>query len=296
MMCDAFRRIRFAAVESYQYVGLGSVYFSDFALFHRALGIQKMVSIEKQLTHEQRFRDNLPYANVELLMGPTSTELPKVKLEDMRSIVWLDYDDPLSRGMLDDLRHVLLRVCSGTAIVVTVQAHPPSKPEGDSRSTVQIVSQQIGSDVVDPGLADEDFYGWGTAAIYRKALVDHIAAVLASRNATRPYGQQFLFEQVLNFNYRDGAPMLTVGGVIFDRGQKMLFDQCGFDELTFSRRGTEAFLIDIPLLTLRELRRLESQLPLPAGVNLELGSMPPLHADKFVQLYRYFPNFSNVDL
>ena len=37
MMIESFRRLRFATIESYQYVGLGSVYFSDFYLIHRAL-------------------------------------------------------------------------------------------------------------------------------------------------------------------------------------------------------------------------------------------------------------------
>lgn len=48
ILCDAFRRrSKFASVESYQYVGFGSVWFSDFSLFHRQLGIGKMISIER---------------------------------------------------------------------------------------------------------------------------------------------------------------------------------------------------------------------------------------------------------
>ena len=103
MMCDAFRRLKFGTVESYQYVGLGSVYFSDFALFHRALDITKMVSIEDMpAEEEQRFRDNLPYSNIEILPGKTTTELLKVDLT-LRTICWLDYDGQLDRYMFDDL-------------------------------------------------------------------------------------------------------------------------------------------------------------------------------------------------
>lgn len=56
MMCDVFRRLRpFGRVEDYMYVGFGSVWFSDFSLFHRALGIRDMLSIEKERSAEQRF-------------------------------------------------------------------------------------------------------------------------------------------------------------------------------------------------------------------------------------------------
>ena len=42
MLCDVFRRLtHFQPVETYCYVGFGSVWFSDFVLFHRALGVSE---------------------------------------------------------------------------------------------------------------------------------------------------------------------------------------------------------------------------------------------------------------
>ena len=67
MMVEAFRRLRFGSIESYQYVGLGSVYFSDFSLIHRTLGISKMVSIEKNEEDKSRFIENAPFSCIELL-------------------------------------------------------------------------------------------------------------------------------------------------------------------------------------------------------------------------------------
>lgn len=40
MLCDLLRRMRFSSLESYQYVGFGSVAFVDFRMIHRALGIK----------------------------------------------------------------------------------------------------------------------------------------------------------------------------------------------------------------------------------------------------------------
>jgi hypothetical protein len=298
MMCEAFRRLRFGTVESYQYVGLGSVYFSDFALFHRALRIDSMVSIEAEIQDEQRFMDNRPYANIRMLCGQTTTELPKVDLS-LRSIVWLDFDGRLSRGILEDIRSVVTRICSGSVLVVSVQCRPETVDAAASnnpRARVEKMEKDLGSERVNPDWDDERLLGWGTARTFREIILNEIEAVVSQRNGSRPAAQRIEFEQVFNFHYKDGANMLTVGYVFFDRGQRGLFDEAAFDQLDFVKRGEEPFRIDIPLLTQRELRLLEKQMPPDPTRPLELGSMPARDAERFVKIYRHFPNFAAVDL
>lgn len=44
MLCAAFERLHpFQRIERYRYVGFGSIYFSDFQLLHRQLGITDML-------------------------------------------------------------------------------------------------------------------------------------------------------------------------------------------------------------------------------------------------------------
>ena len=62
MLCEAFRHLHpFERPERYSYVGMRSIYFSDFHLFHRARGISDMVSIEKDAYAEECLNFNLPY-------------------------------------------------------------------------------------------------------------------------------------------------------------------------------------------------------------------------------------------
>lgn len=294
MIGDALARLKFGTVESYQYVGLGSVYFSDFVLFHRRLGIKKMVSIERETQDQQRFLDNRPFSNIQMLWGSTNTELQKVDLS-LRSIVWLDFEDSLNREILDDVRSVVTRAVSGTAILVTLRCRPEEQDESDRRSVVNALANSLGKDRVDLSLNDSDLLGWGTAEVYRNILVNDIAAALVQRNGTRPPGQKLIFEQILNFHYKDGVHMQTVGGVIFDNGQRPLFDQCAFGELEFFRPDSNAFRIDVPKLTTRELRLLEAQLPLDEDGTLSAGSMPGRDAEWFRKIYRYFPVFAVVE-
>ena len=99
MLCDVFRRLRpFGRVEDYVYVGFGSVWFSDFSLFHRALGIRDMISIEAADTAKERIEANKPF-RIPVDYRTSNDALPD--LDWLRNqFLWLDYDDPMSTDML----------------------------------------------------------------------------------------------------------------------------------------------------------------------------------------------------
>ena len=90
--------------------------------------------------------------------------------------------------------------------------------------------------------------------------------------------------------------MLTTGGVFYDESQKTIFDSCGFSELSFVRTDDKPLIIRVPKLTFREIRKLDCQLPLKPGQTITPGSMPASEAENYAQIYRYFPNFSIVEL
>src|SRR3954470_6008578 len=82
------------------YVGLGSVWFVDFDLAHRELGIETMVSIEADDVLYERARFNKPYRTVEVVRGYSYDVIPLLLSDraDLTShpwIVWLDYDEAM---------------------------------------------------------------------------------------------------------------------------------------------------------------------------------------------------------
>ena len=55
MLCEALSRLSIISdVKHYQYVGFSSVYFADFSLFHKQLGIQK--ADDQTPTQAQQFQ------------------------------------------------------------------------------------------------------------------------------------------------------------------------------------------------------------------------------------------------
>lgn len=277
MMADAFARLRpFGSVETYRYVGMGSVYFADFALFHKVCGLTNLVSIEDAPDEatQNRFKFNVPLGSIELKFGHSNVELPKLPWEDIRTICWLDYDYSLTRDVLVDIRFLAARLAPGSLLAVTVDTKlVEGESEGDSllgRLVAQIGTEEK---IPTPITAAKILKEPEVNSVLRTIMKQELREGVNERNAGKPKGQRITFDQIFNFEYRDGAPMLTVGWVVFEEGRRNQFLQCGFEELPFARSGDEPFVIAPPFLTPHEMREIDkcdeletyraSDLPLP---------------------------------
>jgi hypothetical protein len=291
MMADAFLRLRpFGSVESYRYVGMGSVYFSDFTLFHTVCGITDLVSIEDAPDErtQDRFKFNVPLGSIELKFGHSNVELPKLPWEGVRTICWLDYDGSLTRPVLTDIRFLAARMAPGSLLSVTVDARLEN--ESGSESLLDRLIAQIGAEEKVPThiSAAKKLREPEIKSVLRTIMTQELIDGINERNAGMPRAQQITFEQIFNFEYSDTAPMLTIGWVIFDEGRSAQFDQCDFRKLGFTRSGEEPFVIAPPFLTPHEMRELDrcdaretyrsSDLPLPSD-----------ERKKYEDIRRYWP-------
>jgi|SRR5438128_8005847 len=86
MLAEALSRLsKLERPDNYRYVGFGAIYFRDFSLFHKMLGIHDMKSIEHNRSEETRFWSNRPFRCVEMLFGPSRVELPKAGLDEKKT-------------------------------------------------------------------------------------------------------------------------------------------------------------------------------------------------------------------
>lgn len=291
MLAATFMRLReFGSVEAYRYVGLGSVNFSDFVLFHRTLGITSMLSIEKDVAKRERFEFNRPLGNIELRFGTTTTVLPTLTW-NQRSIVWLDYDDPIQGSMLEDIDCVCTSVAPGSILLVTMNAEPGS----GSDDRVARLDAAIGTEnLPTAGINQLELAGWGTAAAYRRIIDTRIRRVLLDRSAADSPESKLQYQQLFNFQYQDDARMVSVGGVIFDAGQRPIVAKCSFEDLPFVCDADEPYRLDVPSLTHREMRHLDQQLPCDPTV-LHGPGIPISQLRSYSRTYRYAPFFVDAD-
>ncbi len=298
MLAEIFRRLRpFRPPEDYTYIGLGSIWFADFILFHRLLGVRRMVSIEREVASTARVRANRPFRSIRLDFRDTSVALPALRW-NQPYYLWLDYDDPLNTNILADMTIVAARARSGTALAVTVQSHcaPDAAATADDGgpSAIERFRDRFGRERVPEGVFDEDLFGWRFATLSRRMLIAEIEATLATRNAV-PDIEQMSFRPICEIEYEDGAKMTTIVGMFVAARDEARFADCEFGRLDFVDAPGGLLRIRVPILTMREIRQLERCLPRVSAGLIKVGSVPPNHARRFADLYRYFPNFAALE-
>lgn len=300
MLCEVFGRLgSFQPVPEYVYVGFGSVWFEDFILFHRILGVREMISIERDVAARRRIEENKPFSNITVHYNTASRILPRLDWS-RRHFVWLDYEDALSTEILLDVRTVAARGQSGTLIAISVpckRAHQIEDAGADPTgpSALDRFRDVFGRERVHSAVSEAQLEGWPFGKLSRRMLKAEIQAALAVRNAAAARGDILSFKPICDIEYDDGTKMTTVVGIIAAAGEKGAFAECRFGHLDFLPSKGRLVRVKVPKLTVREVRKLERQLPKLVGGKLDLGSIPALEAKAFKILYRYLPNFAVLE-
>ena len=319
MLCDAFLRLSFfGPVENYRYVGFGSTTFVDFILFHKMLGIKDMISIEKCEEDKARFEFNNPFDCIRMEYGDSNDVLPSLAW-DIKTIVWLDYDGPLTESFLEDIACASMNLVSGSMLVVTVDVEtvdvesdsPLDRPFTDEdvqNYRLEEFEERVGGDKVPVDLEGKNLEGEEMAVTCGRVILNEIKQTLRDRNGLYSDKHKVEYNPLFNFRYQDGAKMLTVGGIFYEAGDKESLDKCEFENLEFVRSDTtfyedEAFCEDkafykikVPMLTHRECLYLDQKLP---HGNSDDGKQIGLTEDdinNYKRLYRYFTIFAEIEL
>jgi len=276
MIVDACRRLTaISALDQYQYVGFGGLEFIDFVEFHRGLGIPLMTSIERDTQIQHRLEFNKPYHSIRVLMGEARDQLPQVDWSKL-SITWLDYTDVLTKDILRDLDYVVRSTVPGSIVIVTVNGGATFPLS----SRLDNLRQKLG-DLINDDLNASDMNGWGPAQVERRVL--QATAHSVSRDA-----HGLPFRQLFNFHYADDAKMLTWGGIVTSPSLDRTIDACRFDDLGFVRTGDDAFEINIPVFTEREITFLETELVgSPTGIMPKIKGIDAKDIEAFAQVYRW---------
>jgi hypothetical protein len=293
LLMEAFHRLALAGFDfrEYTYVGLGSVYYADFILFHKYLYLDKMICVEKS-DIPRRMEFNKPFPWIKLRMKAVSEVIPTLKRRQPH-LVWLDYDCGLDDEIIRDISGMLRVLADGSVLIITVEAEPrleaelregdltPSQEE-DRRyqEAVRVFGRFLKS-----GLRRRDISRRALPGTLARALRNHIFSEVSERT---PQGR---FVQLFNFCYSDNAQMLTIGGVVGARDIKGRVNASGISLLPFIRRTEKPYRIVVPPLTVRERQWLEQKLRVStrsSEVAFELDREPLEH---FRLFGRHYPQY-----
>ena len=290
ILLDFFRRIAGLGVdiESFQYVGMGSVHFVDHILFHKFLGIDKLVSVERDAEIRKRLEFNRPFDNVALEIMEIGEYVPRLS-EDEKHIVWLDYDYRLSSDMIEDVRAFTNRLASESFLLVTVDAEPPKGSDGGEDNLRYYKS--VANNHWDPAWGVPDF---SNDEIHLR-VCDILARAFLEGASGRPREDAL---PCFKFVYSDSHRMVTMGVQIGGGGDatklRTLRDQ-GADYLVLDF-GASPFDIDVPVLTRRERLHLEGAMPSASSSRRKAAGISDEDFQKFSKIYRFLPSYAELML
>ena len=318
MIAESFRKLSaFHPLQEYQYIGFGSIYFVDYSLFHKTLGLTKLISIEKEEAARARVEFNKPFSCIKLYFDESSNVLPTLSYE-IPSIIWLDYDGRLTSDCLGDINTVCASCTPGSVLLVTVnvqQEFMPMTEEEDentqetenppqrmklSEFRLEKLQEQVSRSKVPASVTGRELNNNGLPKVIREILHNEVTGALDDRNGILPAEEKLHFKQLYNIRYNDGANMLTFGGVFLNESQKEKFNQERFYDLPFCKADTEDYQIKIPNLTNKEVVLLDSRLH--DGFDFEqlkvkrnqkdLKIIPESEIRSYAQVYRFYPTFT----
>ena len=283
-------------INAYRYVGFGSLWFVDFILFHRWLQIEKMYSIEKAAEKGEmpkRFDFNKPLKCIKILAGSAANCLPKALGGRQKSVLWLDYDGNLENALSGDLSVTLPKMKDGNVLLVTANAHPnqlKGKKANDEPLTEIDYLHSIAPDLV-PADAIKRITQSLFPALAAEILTNSITA------KTIELGSNLTYVPIWSFTYKDGAPMVTVGGIFLKPSSRQSFDALNlFGRFDFLSATGEPLNIALPIITLREKLYLDSLMPAKTApplsslkIELQQESL-----DAFMRFYNYIPTFGEL--
>lgn len=290
---------------AYRYMGLGSMWFIDFVLAHRQLGIKEMWSFEEKNAARADF--NKPYHCIDVKAQKSSAGIQAMGADDWLkpAIVWFDYDGAFDGDVKDDCERLLDRLLPGSVLIVTVNSdkrvYKPSGPADQTAPAITKLRELLADAVPVTATGGKgDIEAGEFPAVFGTAILSFMTG--AVRRAGRvDSGQPVVFVPLFNLQHRDGATMSTLGGMLANAAQ--------LDRLQNLFSLTEAQLLadgallkevlDIVPITSKEKSALDRLLPCDeAGFSARLAAsgvrLDETEARKYLKLYTQFPVFAET--
>ena len=290
MLLDFFRRLAGCdiAIEKYRYTGMGSVHFVDHILFHKFLGIDKFVSVERDEDIARRVEFNRPFGNVEIEIMEIGEYIPKLAYDEDH-IVWLDYDCRLSTDILNDVKSSAYVLPPGSFVFVTVDAEPPPSSAGPSDN--YDFFKDLSRNLWDPRWRISDF---GKESLHLRVL-DLLGRAIKEGVAGRP-GVKAL--PCFSIAYADGHEMATLGvqlggNVEEDHLRQVKDDGATYLVLSFNDKP---FYINVPVLTRRERLYFETIMTSGDFNRVRSAGVDENNFRNFANVYRFLPSYAELFL
>lgn len=281
---------RIVGLSSHRYVGFGSLWFVDYLMAHKILGVSSMTSIESDAIGFKRAEFNRPLNCITVVRGESTLVIPTLGLDVTPSIVWLDYDTSIGGPAMRDIDLLVSKCAANSVLIVTINAKKAeleTKDENGIDIGLEASLRRIAGDLVPTPLSPKKL----NSNNYPKLLCEILANQLLSR--TLSCGRPDTFVKLFDLAYTDGTPMATVGGVLSAP------DVVGEIRDLVATKGWQGIadeLISIPPLTPKEKIAMDQMMPSAEPPTVQqvhkIGfALKAEQIETYHRYYRHYPMF-----
>ena len=190
---------KYIDLNRFSYIGMGSIYYYDFILIHRFLGLKNLISFDDAKTIK-RFKFNKPYDFIDFQSEFSTDYLAKHPWQETNTITWLDYDGSFCDyidSIINDIK-ILAKNCNNHDLAfLTINCFPPK--ERAKKDFIENYKRFISPEYLDIEWTKSDNFPYLIQNIMNNVFINEN---LYAENK---------YTKICSFLYRDGAPMYTLG-------------------------------------------------------------------------------------
>lgn len=288
MLIHSFHELRNLGcnIANYQYCGMGSIFFTDYILFHKYLGIDDMISVEYSAKAKKRTNFNKPFKFIKLKFEDISNTISTLS-KKKKHILWLDYDSYPDESKLSSIRDSINRLTTFSILLITFDAEllKNNKNLPDPEVTYKFY-KDLYDIFFDHKFTKEDF----TKAKLPKTIIKLTSNLITNSLSGN---NEKIFQPLYSFVYADGHQMLTMGGILLPKNDPIDLNKMNIQSMHFIRTSFAAdpYHIHVPIITKKERTYIDSLINKKEKINVDKFEIDSKMIADYQEIYRYYPNY-----
>lgn len=280
--------------EKVNYIGMGSLFYTDFVYFNKYCNLNKMISIEMMNDEngeydnqkEKRFRNNKPLNAIKLIPKKTSEAIDELPFDES-NFIWFDYDGCFEPFIISDLEGVIEKTTKSSIIAVSYNDYIPKQYRSKKELHIEKCKKEYSEFILDG--VNSDF----TVEDYTKIAVGicekYIEEQVGFYNSVN--GTNFILEKLSKVEYQDGAKMNTLIWVLLDENAP--YAQSFKQKIEKSEICGELNL-KMEILTLFEKQQLDRKSVADREKTAEEMGLDLETVDQYYKYAKYIPEYTEV--
>ena len=213
-------------------------------------------------------------------------------METRKNIIWLDYDGGINSNQIQDVESCISKVESGSVVFVSFNSDLGDKfKKASPKEKLDMYCSRIDNEILVKLLSPKDMAREKIYQTTNKMFDMVVKNKILERNSTiRSEDEKLISQQLVYFKYNDSnATMLTLGWIVYKKGDIDKFTKCGFEDFGFYNSSNTPYDITVPNFTYKELAILNQNMPNVVYPIEGADFLEEEEVNAYRKIYKYYP-------